>query len=952
MATEEAILSSLGIDDPQTQSEIVAGTKRLLILDASAHLDWDWLLPFPVLAQGGSGARADWYFSGETAPVAQILTAAATLLAQSGYHYSICEIGFLRAFAAAQPAEFATLLKTAQANGNLRIAGGGITSPDNLLTHGEAFIRSYLLGHCWLAENCPGLPAPVSAWLPDDFGHDPQLPVVVEAMGLSAAGFERVPGYGPPDLMMQTVSGGPSLATVLTGDKIDFVWTAADGSSIVAHWLIGGYGLGNGLTSTANIESYLGTALPPSPTPYVYVPVLTDFSLPNKQLLSVVEQWNGSGGSYDGTVVVAACGSFEDYAQLVAFHAGELDADYGPQFDANPYFTGCYGSRPELKILHQRATRNLLATELFGIVAGWARAAGGTAASGTGLDQAQLLLEAWNLLVPSTHHDYIPGTAIPDVFHSEQTTLLRAADARAEWLLRDALETIAGAVDANGSGPAVVVFNPLGFARTELVELGPKQVVDASIDCSGPGYQASSDGGLLFVATAPSLGYQTAYLTSQTDPDPPAQVDPRTNPVTSDEVTLTNGLVQATLTRDPQGIWSLSSVVDGATGKPVLAAGELGNQLLFYCDGGTEYRFGMEFSSQDPRPWGPQDVSGNLSEPTIEILESGPLRVWVRTTVTYRDDQSTIVFTRDYQLVADEPLLRMRSSGAAPMLDTGVGYHGSSVVVAFPLAAGTSGIESVTRGTPYHWTDVMPEIYWDSFTFLPTHGFAIPSAGGSPLCALYHADVPGWGLSNTWNTNTQSFDPNDGVLYGCLWRNGDGNYFSWVYSSGTPLADGTDPETHVREYALRMPSSLAAPESGGPLREALAYATPLRGLPAAPWSTELPDSLSLASSSDQRALVTAVKQGSVNAGDVVLRIYQPTNAGLTATLTLDSHLAAPGTTALAVRGQTALEQDLDPEAETALALSATSDTITFTAGRALTTLAVTPTPSPGRPPDA
>jgi alpha-mannosidase len=264
----------------------------------------------------------------------------------------------------------------------------------------------------------------------------------------------------------------------------------------------------------------------------------------------------------------------------------------------------------------------------------------------------------------------------------------------------------------------------------------------------------------------------------------------------------------------------------------------------------------------------PQDVSGNLSEPTIEILESGALRVWVRTTVTYRDDASTIVFTRDYQLVAGEPLLRMRSSGAAPMLDAG-GYHGSSVVVAFPLAAGAGGIETVARGTPYHWTDVMPEIYWDSFTFLPTHGFAIPYAGGSPLCALYHADVPGWGLSNTWNTTTNSFDPNDGVLYGCLWRNGDGNYFSsWVTDSGTPLADGTDPDTHAREYALRMPSSLTAPESGRPLREALAYASPLRGLPAARWGTELPDSLSLASSSDPRAFVTAVKQGSVSPSDV------------------------------------------------------------------------------------
>jgi alpha-mannosidase len=947
MATEQAILSSLGIIDPATQAEIIAGTKRLLILDASAHLDWDWLLPFPVLAQGGSGARASSIFGGGAAPADDIFAAATGLLAQPTYHYSICEIGFLRAFAAARPSEFETLLKQAAATGNLRIAGGGITSPDNLLTHGEAFIRTFLLGHAWLAENCPGIPSPVSAWLPDDFGHDPQLPVVVQAMGLSAAGFERVPGFGN-NVPTETISGDPSLATVLGKEKIDFVWTAADGSSIVAHWLIGGYFLGNGIASTNDVETYLGLTLGPSPTPYIYVPVLMDFALPNEQLLPVVDAWNASGGSYQGTMVVATCGSFEDFAQLVAFHADELDAPYGPQFDANPYFTGCYGSRPELKILHQRATRNLLAAELFSIVAGWAQPAGGTAASGTGLSQTQLLLEAWNLLLPSAHHDFITGTAIPDVFHSEQSTLLRAADERAEWLLRDALETIAGAINVTETDPAVVVFNSLGFARTELVELSREQIADTSIDCSGPGYQESAAGGLLFFAPSLSLGYQTAYLGTGTDPETAAKVDPSTNPVTAGEVTLTNGLVQATLTPDSQGIWNLSSVTDLATGQPVLRSGTIGNELLFYRDGGTEYRFGAELSP--PATWEPADVSGSLADPTIEIVEAGPLRVWVRTTVTYRDEGAEIVFTRDYLLVANEPLLRMRSSGAAPMLQAG-GNVGSSVVVAFPLAAGPSGIETLARGTPYHWTDVMPALYWDSQTFLPTHGFVIPYSGTSPLCALYHADVPAWGLSNQWNTTTNSFDPNDGVLYGCLWRNGDGHFFNWVGWSSTPLADGTDPGTHVREYALRMPSTLEPPDSGGPLREALAYATPLRGLPVSPWSTELPDSLSLASSSDPRALVTAVKQGTVNADDVILRVYQPTNAELTATLTLDSHLGGQSSTGIAVRGQTALEQDLDPQAESALALHSTSDTITFTAGRALTTLALTPTPNSGRPSD-
>src|ERR1700750_1712833 len=53
-STEARILASLGITDPALQGSIVSGATRLLILDASAHMDWDWLLPFPVLVNGGT----------------------------------------------------------------------------------------------------------------------------------------------------------------------------------------------------------------------------------------------------------------------------------------------------------------------------------------------------------------------------------------------------------------------------------------------------------------------------------------------------------------------------------------------------------------------------------------------------------------------------------------------------------------------------------------------------------------------------------------------------------------------------------------------------------------------------------------------------------------------------------------------------------------------------------
>ena len=130
--------------------------------------------------------------------------------------------------------------------------------------------------------------------------------------------------------------------------------------------------------------------------------------------------------------------------------------------------------------------------------------------------------------------------------------------------------------------------------------------------------------------------------------------------------------------------------------------------------------------------------------------------------MTYEDKESatTIVYVREYILLANESMLRMRSTGAAPMLTAG-SNAGCSVIVAFPLTGGSKGIDKLVRGTPYHWTDVMPDwiqptqIYWNDQTFLPTHNFIIPQSNGESLCAFYHSDVPAWGISNEFNTETQ-----------------------------------------------------------------------------------------------------------------------------------------------------------------------------------------------------
>lgn len=69
----------------------------------------------------------------------------------------------------------------------LRLVGGGVTSPDNLLPSGESFIRNYLIGKRWLDRW--QIPYLDTYWMPDNFGHDSQLPIVLNAMGAQGINF-------------------------------------------------------------------------------------------------------------------------------------------------------------------------------------------------------------------------------------------------------------------------------------------------------------------------------------------------------------------------------------------------------------------------------------------------------------------------------------------------------------------------------------------------------------------------------------------------------------------------------------------------------------------------------------------------------------------------------------------------------------------------------------------
>ncbi len=829
---------------------IPAGAKKIVILSHDAHMDWDWLNPFQYNVNE-SGSMYQGYFGGNTQPSDTILSMAARNLASnSAYYYSVCEMGFLRAFANDNPSLFNSMKKS----GRLRVVGGGITSPDNLLPNGETFIRDFLVAGQWLKQ--VNVPWSQQVWLPDDFGHDPQLPVMLQAMDAMGVGFARIPGAcnGNP----QAYDAGQQTLLDSKSGGVDFRWAAADSSESIAHWLQSHYDQGSDIENTyaqdymnlqdnlncnkmynnsviSHIQAYINTNSPVAPTPYIFVEVSDDFMLPYQDLVADAKLWNSDRNGYAQTGVYAVVATFDHYVRLVSQYSSQLKlrsynslkpgASFEP-FKPNPYWMGYYASRPELKTLHNRATRSLLAAETYQVIANTLLPPDNS----TKQLQIQNLLNAWDTLAPSTHHDFITGTAVDGVYQNEQLPLLNKALSLGNGLKSQFTQMIASNLSA--VQPSVVVFNPLGFKNNGVIE-----------------YEPVAGKKMLLNVSAPSLGYQVNDLSTAQKGDGSLKCgkDGKGN------FYLQNTLMAVAINMKTG---DLVSVLDKTLNKQVLASGGNGNEIVFYQDSGDIYRFGYEEDncsfSAVTSGWTVQSIildSLSVLEKSVTITKSALLQ-----------DGSKASFTIRYCLRQGETFLRISTTGSAP--------DSYTVMVKFPLNA--ANIDNILAGTPYHWNSLTPMNYgaYTDFnaTMWATHDFVIPKSNGRILGAIYHASTPAW---TSVNNN----------LYGVILRNtpnGCNNYG----------ANGSDTNTHTQEYALRIPSGLGEPSTGQPLREARAYNTPMEACAIASKSKgKLPSSYSLASTSGN-AMITTAKWNYNNPGALILRVYQPNNARMNSTLTL------------------------------------------------------------------
>jgi alpha-mannosidase len=361
-----------------------------------------------------------------------ILRALALLEAYPDYRFTLDQVCYVKPFLERYP-EHEAAFRRFVAEGRLALVGGTDTMLDVNMPGGESWVRQVLYGKRFFGERL-GLSTTIG-WQLDTFGHHAQMPQLLKLSGLRSFWFFRgVPAWEAPT---------------------DFLWEGLDGTRIPAFWLPLSYGISYGSPSTfpefaASMEARyndLGRFYHSPLRPGVGG---ADVCPPEEHLPPLVEEYNRQG---DGSLRLVL-------ATPAEYEAARGLGDDAPVFagELNPIFQGIYSSRIELKQQTRRLEGLLTTAEKLGVL---------LRAVGVATDDGNLW-EAWERMLFNQAHDLMSGVMTDRVYEDTQGGYDFARRiAEAEVATR--LNQYRAAIDTTGEGRALVVFNALGMARTDVV---------------------------------------------------------------------------------------------------------------------------------------------------------------------------------------------------------------------------------------------------------------------------------------------------------------------------------------------------------------------------------------------------------------------------------------------------------------------------------------------------
>ena len=471
------------------------------------------------------------------------------------------------------------------AEGRWVVAGGWWVQPDCNTPSGEALVRQALVGKAYFREQF-GVD-PLVGYNVDTFGHPATLPQILRGTGARGYLFFR-PGPGEKELP----------GTV-------FRWRAPDGAEVVGIRPVGHYNTGPG-----EIEERIRQAAdgiePGLADGIALFGVGNHGGGPTKANIASIESLRGD----DGLPELAFSDPDTFLAAVEAANADLPVVEDELQYHAR----GCYTSVSAIKRANREAENALLDTEMWSVVA---------QELAKRPIPRERLREWWRTVLFNQFHDILAGTSIRSACDEAiRENQLVVASARATAV--SAARAVAARTDtAFSGGEALVVFNPLPWARDEVIEAevnwrrAGRGIAVSDADGSAHPVQLLgslwSGGGrrvrLLIEPRIPACGYAVLRVTEAeeaSDGRSPRNVD-----------SVSNGLLRVDLTGGPAPV---AGIEDSELGVRVVCVGALGLVVL---------RDNSDTWSHDVASF--RDEIGQFEwNDQAEVIEWGPLRWTVR----------------------------------------------------------------------------------------------------------------------------------------------------------------------------------------------------------------------------------------------------------------------------------------------------------------------------------
>ncbi|MGY4712337.1 glycoside hydrolase family 38 N-terminal domain-containing protein [Mycolicibacterium sp. CBM1] len=475
------------------------------------------------------------------------------------YKFVLAEIDYLKPYFDTHPEDRAELRRLIIEE-RVEVMGGTYNEPNTNLVGAETAIRNFVHGIGYQRDVLGADPA--TAWQLDVFGHDPQFPGMAADAGLTSSSWARGPHHqwGP-----MADEGDPTRMQF----RSEFEWIAPSGLGLLTHYMPAHYSAGWWMDSAASLAdaeqatyelfaSLKSVAL----TRNVLLPVGTDYTPPNTWVTQIHRDWNAR---YTWPRFICALPS--EFFAAVRAEATERGLVPSPQTrDMNPVYTGKDVSYIDTKQANRAAEDAVLGAERFAVFA--------ALLSGARYPEAALA-KAWVQLAYGAHHDAITGS------ESDQVYLDLLTGWRDAWEIGSATRTASLELMSQAVAPApgcVVVWNPLGHKRTDVVTVRLDEPVDSGVSVldstgvAGPALVGDDGHSVSWLATdVDSLGWRSYRLTASPD-------DTGWQPVEGLEIANDHHRLRV----DPARGGAVVSLAELSSGQELIAEGRVGNEIAVY----------------------------------------------------------------------------------------------------------------------------------------------------------------------------------------------------------------------------------------------------------------------------------------------------------------------------------------------------------------------------------